>query len=350
MKIFRFLLALLYVSPLFAQKISELPELNNPASITMDSSTIYICDRDCIQLYNLKPFHYLKKIGRSGEGPGEFNSPPHLVIYTDRFFINTMGKIMTFAKTGEFQEQTKIPFLYWYIYYPLNQSGANYVGLPLKRIEDTGKFVHIVNIYDSQLKLIKEIYQGGSPQLLPPPRPGTKVMKQDFEVIPDCLEVAIHNDKIYVADSRKGFYIAVFSNAGDSLAEIDIDYQKVAVSKEFKHEFWTEMRADKDWEQLKQRFNYVIKDSYPAFFSMKIQQGQIFVTTYAKKDSFYEIIILDLNGKILNRAYSFPLNPENRLLRGIAPYSNEYAIHDNKVYYLVFNEDSMLYELHVKTI
>lgn len=347
MKMLRFLIIFLCVTPLFPKKIADLPGLDHPASMTIEDSILYICDRESIHLFQLKPFQFVQKFGRRGEGPGEFNSPPHLAVFSDHLFVNTMGKIMKFSKKGEFLEQTKIPFSYFYVYYPLMQTGANYAGLPLRRVEDSATFIHTVNVYDSQLKLIKEIYQGGSPQILPPRRPGSKVVKMDFEVIPDCLEVATQDNKIFVGDTRRGFYIAVFANTGEHLFDIEEEYNKVKVPDEIKKEFWEEVRSSGRWEQLKQQFNYVIKDYYPAFYSMKIQQKKIYVTTYDQKDSLYEMVVLDLEGKILTRGFSFPLDPEFRVLTGTASFSNQYVIYDDKIYYIVLNDNSMVYELHV---
>jgi len=350
MKILIFLLLFLCVAPLFPQKLAELPGVDHPAAMAIADSILYICDRESIHLFQLKPFRFIEKFGRRGEGPGEFNSAPHLAVYPNHLFINTMGKIMKFSKKGEFLEQSKIPFTYFYVYYPLMQTWPNYVGLPLKRIEDTATFIHTVNIYDSQLKLIKEIYQGNSPEILPPPRPGSKIIKQDYEVIPDCLEVAVQDNKIYVGDTRRGFFIAVYSNTGEHLFDIEKKYRKVKVSDEFKKEFWQELRASERWEQLKQRFNYLIKDYYPAFYSMKIQQKKIYVTTYTQKDSLYELVVLDLQGKILKRDFSFPLDPDFRVLTGTTSFSSQYAVYDDIIYYVVLNESTMLYELHACSI
>ncbi|MBW2218093.1 MAG: hypothetical protein JRF40_01170 [Deltaproteobacteria bacterium] len=350
MKFLRIILVLLCSVLVSAEKVADLPELAKPASIAIDSSRLYICDNDTIHMYGLNPFDYKGKFGRFGEGPGEFNSRPHLTVYDDLLFINTMGKIMTFSKTGEFQEQTIIPFVYFYIYYPMLLAGSNYVGLPLKNIEGTATFIHSVNIYDSKLTLIKEIYQGPPPQLLPPPRPGTKVVKVDFEVIPECLETAVQGDRIYIADSRKGFFVSVFNENGEHLFDVEREFTPAKVSEEFKDEFWQETRSSENWEQLKQRFNYRIRDEYPAFFSMKIQGQKMYFSTYAQKDGLYEMIVLDLNGETLKQAFCFPLEPEVKLLGGIVPFSNEFAVHNDMLYYLVLNEGTMLFELHSRKI
>lgn len=345
-----FLSILLLFTPLYPEKLADLHDLENPVSIAVEGSKLYVCDRDSIHCYSLEPFQHQKRIGRGGEGPGEFNSPPHLIVLSDRYFVNTMGKVMSFSKAGKYLSQIRIPFIYWYIYYPMMPVSANYIGLPLKRIEETNTHIHTVNLYSPEFKLIKEIHQAGSPQLLPPPRPGTKVVKQDFEVIPDCLEVGVKDERIYVADSREGFFITVFGADGEHLFDIDRPYQRIRVSDEFIKEFWRDIKSDKNWEQLKSRYNYIIKDFYPAFFSMKIQQQEIYLTTYSRKDHQYEVVVLDLDGNLLKKSFAFPLSPGNRLLRGIAPFSNEYAVYNDRIYYILLNEHSMLYELHASGI
>lgn len=347
MKILRLCFVLMCVVSLAAEKIADLPELAKPASIAVDGDRLYICDSDSVHIYSLDPLKYEKSFGRAGAGPGEFNSRPHLAVYQDGFLINTMGKIMSFSRSGEFIKQTKIPFVYFYFYFPMYKAGTNYVGLPLKNLEGTSMFIHAVNVYDAELHLIKEIYLGSSPQLLPPPPPGSKVVKTDVEVIPDCLETAVQDDRIFIADSRRGFFVSVFDQAGEHLYDIHKEFEAVKVSDDFKDGFWKAKRSLENWARLKQRFNYRIKDFYPAFSSMKIQGQKMYFTTYARKRGLYEMVVLDLRGSLLGRSFCFPLEPEAKLLGGIAPFSNEYAIQDDMLYYLVLNEDTMLFELHV---
>jgi hypothetical protein len=59
---------------------------------------------------------------------------------------------------------------------------------------------------------------------------------------------------------------------------------------------------------------------------------------------------MDLEGKILRRSFSFPLDRERRIMDGLIPYGNEFDIHKGKIYYLVYNEENSRYELHRATI
>ena len=201
-------------STLCADKVADLTDVMEPASIRIDGNSLYIPDRSAIHFYTLEPLTLNKSFGVRGEGPGEFNSIPHVKIYPDGLFLNCMGKIMQFTRDGEFLHQTKLPFRLFYFYYPLLKVEENYVGFPMRHIEENNTFVHAGKIYDSELEEQVEFYKGIATMLPPPPPPGTPVQKKNWEVIPDCLDFDVVDDKIFISDSRKGFYIGVFDSQG----------------------------------------------------------------------------------------------------------------------------------------
>lgn len=120
-------------STLRAEKIADLKDVMEPASIRIDGNSVYIPDRSVIHFYTLEPLALIKSFGMRGEGPGEFNSTPHVKIYEDGLFLNCSGKIMQYTREGEFVHQTKLPFRLFYFYYPLLKVEENYVGFPLDR-------------------------------------------------------------------------------------------------------------------------------------------------------------------------------------------------------------------------
>jgi len=74
------------------------------------------------------------------------------------------------------------------------------------------------------------------------------------------------------------------------------------------------------------------------------------VTTYEKKDEKYEVVVMDLEGKILKRSFSFPLPPYQDASYSFTLFSNEYEIYQDKIYYLAYNYDTDIYELHITPI
>lgn len=115
---------------------------------------------------------------------------------------------------------------------------------------------------------------------------------------------------------------------------------------EFKEEYMQEQCSSANWERLNQMFDYKFKEYFPAFFSFKIDNQKIYVTTYEKKEDNYEIVVLDPEGNILERSFCFPLHPLQRISRRFVSYSNEYDIFDDNIYYLVENKDTEEWELH----
>jgi len=342
---------LLMVIPMVhAEKVADLPDIIRPASIRLDRDTVYIVDQTAIHIYSLKPFKRIKTFGAQGQGPGEFNSVPFLKIYPEKLFINCLGKIMTFSHDGEFVKQTKLPFRLFYFYYPILQVGLNYAAFPMVFSREENELIHYGKIYDQELSELKVFYNGGKPQVPPPPRADAPPQKIRWEVIPDCLDFDVMESKIFVADSRKGFYIGVFNDHGTQLYEIDNKYEKIKVPKSFRDDYMKERKESDNWEQLKASFEYVFRDYYPAFFTVKLAEGIIYAATYAKKNGKYELVQMDLEGKILRRSFSFPLDRERRIMDGLIPYGNEFDIHKGKIYYLVYNDENSRYELHRATI
>jgi len=341
------LAALITIMPMVhAEKVADLTDIIRPASICLERATVYIVDQTAIHLYSLEPFKRIKTFGAQGQGPGEFNSVPFLKIYSEELFINCLGKIMIFSHDGEFVKQTKLPFRLFYFYYPMLQIEKNYAAFPMIFSREENELIHYGKIYDPELNELKVFYNGGKPQVPPPPRADAPPQKIRWEVIPDCLDFDVMEGKIFVADSRKGLYIGVFNDQGTLLYEIEKEYEKIKVPKSFRDEYMKERKESDNWEQLKARFEYVFKDYYPAFFTFKLAEGKIYVVTYAKEDDKYELVKMDLKGKTLRRSFSFPLDRERRIMDGLIPYSNEFDIYGGEIYYLMYNDENSCYELH----
>ena len=88
-----FLLSVAVSIPVFAAVI-ELPEIINPASITVDNNHIYITDFPSVYIYSLKDCHLIKKFGRRGEGPGEWLRYALLSRHENYLVIGGKGKVI----------------------------------------------------------------------------------------------------------------------------------------------------------------------------------------------------------------------------------------------------------------
>ena len=336
-------------------KIIPLPTLVNPTCIKVDSGKIFIMEEESICVFSLDDFSLLFKFGRRGEGPGEFKSPPYVIPRPTHLFVLDTNKALLVSLAGELIEELKIPFYYNYGFFPLLSVGENYVGFPLERIEGQG-FGHIGRLYDKAFQSIKDIY-GYVPSMVPPPppppRPGETSRtfpKQDYEAIPDYVDLAEHKDNFFIADTRKGFFITVFNSQGNVLYEIDREYNKIKVPKIYRDTYMKELHEQSNWERLNNRYNFVFKDFFPAFFAFKIDNQKIYALTYAQKDSLYEVIQMDLKGNFLNKSFIFPFKPFGRLNETFFLISNDFDIHADQIFHLEYNYDTEVIELNITPI
>ena len=348
-----------FVAQELESKIFPLPDVLEPVSLVIANDKIIIPEQTHIAIYSLDDIHLVKKFGTRGEGPGEFNYPPKITAFPDHLLANTMGKLIHYSYDGDFIKETKIIIPYNYGTWPLLPIGEYYVAFPME-VEKINpgamRLLHIGRLYDQGFKPVKQLCEAIRPLAPPPPPPpqeGTKprpTSKQDFNAIPEYVDYAIVDDKIFLADNRKGFHISVFDKRGNLLYEIDKDYKLQKVPKEYKKAYVKRQQALPDWESLQRQFNYKFKENFPAFFSFKVADKKIYVTTYEKKDEKCELVVMDLDGKILKSSFSFPLPPYQDPSYSFTLFSNQYEIYQDKIYYLDYNYNTDIYELHITPI
>lgn len=344
------LIAVFIALPGFAESVLELPEVLKPISIQAAKNRVYITDGTSIHIYSLKPFKHLKKFGRKGEGPSEFKRAPYVTLYPGYLFINDSSKFLHYSLDGKFIKEIKMPFHY-FLNYPLLPVGENHTGIQMRFNREKKKMEFVGKIYGKNLALLKEYYDAGEPSLPPPPPPGVKpAEKIDFNALHYCVDFDVSDGKIYIADSRKGMYAAIFDANGKLLKEINIDSKKLSVTKEFKEDFMKSQREHPQWEQRKKLFNFVFPEYYPAFFTFKVKGDKLYFATYDRKDGNYQLVVADMNGKSLKRSYSFPMDPFGDYPDFFVPFSSNFDIADDTIFYLEENDDKEMWELHIKDI
>ncbi len=340
-------------------QVIPMPDVIEPVTLVVCNERIIIPEATHISIFSLENFGLVKKFGNRGDGPGEFRFPPHITAFPDCLLANASGKLIYYSHDGDFIRETKLPFSYNYEAWPLLPVGENYVAFPMEmeRI-NPGKLelLHVGRLYDPDFKPIKMICAGIPPLVPPPPPPPREgsqprpTPKQDFEAIPEYVDYAIVGDRIFVADNRKGLYIAVYDWKGNLLKVIEKEQKALRVPKEYMEACMKRLRAQPNWESLNRRFNFRFREYFPAFFSFKAADNMLYLTTYAKEDEKYEVVVMDLEGTILKRSFSFPLPPYQDVTYRFTLFSNAYEIYRDKVFYLAYNYDTDIYELHIVPI
>lgn len=349
-----------------------LPSGVEPFALAVDKDRIYLCEyrkldqesASRIAIYSASDFSVLAAVGKVGTGPGEFRAfgPGRFNLVDGQIWAEGLGKTVVFSRGGVFQKEILIPRDFFAFIFPLLPVKDLLVSLAGDRSDViSGQARVFGRLYDANLQLIKQFY-GEIPVQVPPPPPpppaalGRKVeaeagpvVKTEYQAIPDCIDFAVADDKIFVADTRRGFHISVFDPQGDPLYEIDRSYAAIPVPQAYKEALKTKLDTTQGW--LNQAADVKFRDVFPAFYSFKIADGRIYVATCAQKDGLHELVVMDLAGKVLRTSFSFPLGPSyDSLYENFNVARDKYAISDNKLYYIAKSTTDGSYEVRIQEL
>jgi len=156
--------------------------------------------------------------------------------------------------------------------------------------------------------------------------------KIDLMMVKDYVEKQVYKDRIYIGDTRKGFYFAVFDSAGEKLYEVKKDHKPLKISEEQKAEMIRKDREKPGYEKWKNKINYLFPDYFPAYRCIRIADDKMYFVTFLSKNGKDETIVTDLKGNFLGKTV---------VLSELWLFS----ISRDKLYYLVENEDEDMWEL-----
>lgn len=333
------------------ENVVVLKEVVNPSSITVSSDRISIVEGRSgeIFMYSLNGGRFLGKFGRTGQGPGEFDRAPHLIPQPGEWIAISFGKVIYFSETGEFRREVKIlPADLMFSGYPIFPLAGRYVGFPFIRDED-GKMLSCVGrIYEEDWKPVVDFTPPfPSPTPPPPPPPGSNIKppKEDFLLIKDYSSGIVAGNRIYFADSRKGFSISVFDTQGRPVREIRLEEKPVPIERKYRQDLIADWREN--MKKYLDIYNPVVPEVFPALFAFRVDGAEIHALTPRRKNGLYEIITLNLEGKILRRSFAFPLEPTWDYLVEV---NNQFDIRNGILYTISYNEEKERVELRIATI
>lgn len=304
---------------LFCEKVATLTEVLKPTNITIDKY-IYVNERTTINIYNKEDYTFIKKFGKEGEGPQEFKSFAAIIPQKENLLINSVGKVSCFSKKGEFIREIKAKGgagnnVFW----PLNNG---YIGRTNTVEEKIAYFT--VNLYDKDLKKIKEVYriksfvqmQSKGKIFWPPSEPTYQTYK----------------DNIIIA-GKPGFIIDILSGSGKPLFTIEEkNYKKRKFTSEDKkvHSEYLKRRYKQRYEGFKQYLAF--KDYFAEIADVFIDSNKIYALTWKFKDGQFEIFEYDIKGKFIKKFLA-----NIAMQEVLEPYPM--GIKNGKLYQLIENED-----------
>jgi hypothetical protein len=328
------LLVVLLTGVGFAEKVATLHEVMKPGTILgVDDTQFYVTENATIFIYSLKDYKLIKKFGKQGEGPREFMVHPRVPITidvsTDDIIVNSLGKVSYFTKDGTYKREIKAPPGS----FGFQPMGDQFLALGQSFADE--KLYNTVNVYDSQLKKVKEIYRADS---------GLKGPGKGIKVLEKTLILQTYDNKIFLPGEKDGA-IDVFDTGMKKLYTITVDIERQKVTQDFKDNIIHDFKTSPGTKDIYDAYLKPVQfpDYLPVFQACICVDKKVYVMTWKRENEKNEFYLYDMNGKFLKKK-EIPIKYQSPLR--VYPI----AVRNDKLYQLVENIDEEEWDLYVEEI
>ena len=318
------------------KRIMQLPELINPTSMAMDNTRIFIVDGPAVMIYSIKRSDFINKIGKEGEGPGEFKVAPNLPItinlINDSICISSLGKVSIYTKDGKFIREIRNKSM------AINLIPCSNLYLGKGFAQSNGQLYHTVNIYDGQLNKIKEIYREKSGFQL-----GSN---QKFDPIDATGPgIAAHLNYLFLNIGENRNTLAVFDLKGNMKYSFTHKFREIKLTDERIKRYMSYLETDPNFKTFVARVKHLLKfeEILPLVQYFFIDDGKIYITSYENHNSKRDLYMFSLKGQFLKKM-ELPLVSRNVDI----PYP--FTIIKGKLFQIVENENNESWELFLHQI
>jgi len=335
------LVLLIFTSQSYAVKLATLQEVNRPLFIQIEGDDLFITDggSNCLYVYSLKEYKLKHKIGKRGQGPGEFPHNPKLnAVTSDSIWCSSGDKILQFDRNGQLKWEKSFPRGTGLGMKPFND---NFVAVTVKTDWETRATLKYLNLLNPKFEKIKELYQvHADSNLITPNDTGN----EEFRLLYHLFNSIIYKDKIFIADSKKGFFFDVYDSKGNHLYSITKKVKPVKVMEAQKKAMLDYLyRYYQQITRLKKKSAFTFYENYPPIRQFWIDSDKIYVTTYAEKEGKNEMIIMDLKGDILRTIYLPIKSTKEWKMLG---EQDTHTTYKGILYELIESEETGDWELH----
>lgn len=322
--IFTILMIIACVVAVGAEKGRPLPDILKPRSIAVIENRLYVSDQYSIFVYSLADFRLLHRVGKKGEGPGEFRFVPFLDVYNNNLWAVGGGKIIIYSKEMNVIQEKIMMFFASRI----RPFGNNYLSVHIE--EDKKNRFNAVSLFDKDFKKIKTLAYGKKWE-----KDRERNENDPFVLVGPVFGVRCSGDKAYIADGRKGFHIAIYDLDGNKIKEIKKDVKPVKTGENQRRNRLAEARRApiiiRRWEKLKNKITF--PEYMPLMRDIHLDETHLYVKTWGIKDGKEEYVVFDLDGNEITAVY-LP-----------AAMMFNYTFAGNTFYYIRENEDTEEWEL-----
>lgn len=318
---------------MYPGRVMVMPELINPTSMATDGTHVFIADGPEVFIYRMSGSRELKRIGREGDGPGEFRIAPNLPItvnlHNGDIYVSSLGKISIWTADGIFKKEIRNKA------FALNiiPCGDKFVGKGIA--QDEGNLYFTVNIYDDQMNKIREVFREKREF-----RRGSNNKFDPVDATGPSLAAAGQRLYVNAGDNRNTFF--VYGLNGSRLNAITHDFNKIRLTRKHIDKYMAYLESDPDFKDFVARTKHLFKfnDVFPLVQNFFINGEKLFVTSYENENGKRDLYVFDLDGAFL-RHMEIPLVSQNVDI----PFP--FTIFQGKVYQIVENEDEENWELFV---
>ncbi len=339
---------LILASPLTAGEIVPLEDITNPGySFYVDGNELFLVNDHSVYVYSLSPLKLKFKIGQKGDGPSDFKYRPLLYVYPDYIVALDYTKSLWFSRTGELLKTKD------YSDFDDFNLGQEMRLLPVKNhyirvIADHELCTQSVFLLNDRFEQIALLHEGLFDWWPPNLRDPTKTT--NFKLIRHTMGAVVRENHIFIHDSHRGFFVKVFDLTGKLVKTINYNSERCQrISDEFKAKAIDSVVANdpQGYYTKIPREAFSFYAFYPPMESLRTAENFLFATTYLEKDQGHEIVVMDLAGQIIKKVY--PRLPSFKYFK--SPLAKDlYAFDQGRLYQLVKNESTGLWEIHIDPV
>ena len=319
----------LLIIPLMGNKLIPLPDLLRPESMSLDDTQMYITEKANIYIYSLKDFKLIKKFGKSGSGPKEFQINAQAPLFcdsqSDKLIITSQLKVSFFSKKGKYIKEFRIAGLFASFFRSIRNK---YAGTRL--VIENNVMYFTVDIFDKDFKPGKHLFK--QKHFFQQGKKMNPIGRLPF--------FSIHKDKIFIENYAGQIF--VFDEKGNKTNTINHKYKPLLVTKQHKAQVINFYKTD---QRIKQFWN-IFKDNleFPKYFpnirQTILANDHIYIQTWRVVDNRSEFLIFTDDGKFERK--TMVKLPDVDIMS-----PSQISIKNNKIYQLVENIDEEQWELNI---
>jgi len=314
-----------------------------PEAIKIAAGELYIVEKASVLVYSLRDLSLSRKIGRQGEGPGEFKETDYwyntVTVLPDHIFVDGYDKAVRFSRDGRLLVEMKKPVGIS----KMVPVGANYAGLRLEHIEGERQY-QCLCLFDANLRFKRELCRQESP---------VQQLSRTIEMIPDVLNFTVWDDKVFVEKSREGLVIEVYDAEGRRIGRIEHESERIRPTQEHKNRAIEDIKSDPfvkrmGYEAFARLSRFVWPDALPAITDFMAADGKLYVRTPGTLEGREKWLVLDMEGGVKDRVLLPPVGgaPLMARLYGVSYH----AIDQRTLYFIKDDEATEEWELHAVEI